>query len=153
MPFRVEADDLELEDLALLDHVARVGDALVGELADVDEALEALLDADECAEVDQLGDRPFDHVADLVLGDGLLPRVRLQPADGEADPATLVVDVDDLGLDLVADGVGGLRVIDLVPRELALVDQAVDPAQVDEDAERRDAAHRALDPLRRPAGC
>src|SRR5438105_11422140 len=147
MAFRVEADDLELEDLALLDDVARVGDALVGELADVDEALEPLVDADERAEVDELGDRSLDHVADLVLGDGLLPRVGLQPADGEADPPALVVDVDDLGLDLVADGVGRLRVVDLVPRKLALVDEAVDAAQVDEDAERRDAAHGALDPL------
>ena len=144
MALGVEADDPQLDLLALLDDVPRVGHALVGELADVDQALEALLDADERAEVHELGDRAVDDVADLVLGDRLLPRIGLEPADREADAATLVVDVDDLGLDLVADLVGGLRVVDLVPGELALVHEAVDPAEVDEDAERRDRADGAL---------
>ena len=58
-----------------------------------------------------------------------------------------MVDVDHLGLDLIADGVGGLRVVDLVPRELALVDQPVDATQVYEDAEGRDAPHGPLDAL------
>src|SRR5439155_18555383 len=53
MPLGVEADDLELENLALLHHVARVGDSLVGELADMDQALEALLHPDERTEVDE----------------------------------------------------------------------------------------------------
>src|SRR5207344_828217 len=76
-----------------------------------------------------------------------MPRVGLQAADRQADPATLVVDVDDLGLDLLADLVAGFGVVDLVPRELALVDEAVDAAEIDEDAERRDAAHVAGDLL------
>ena len=65
MALGVEGDDLELEGLALVDHVARMGDALVRQLADVDEALEAVLDAHEGAEVDDLGDRALDDVADL----------------------------------------------------------------------------------------
>ena len=142
MALGVEADDLELEDLALVHHVARVGDALVRQLADVDQALEALADPDEGAEVHELRDRAVDDVADLEVRDRRLPRIGLQAADREADPATLVVDVDDLGLDLVADLVAGLGVVDLVPRELALVDEAVDAAEVDEDAERRDASER-----------
>src|SRR4029078_938609 len=56
-------------------------------------------------------------------------------------------DVAHLVLDLVADLVAGLGVVDLVPRELALVDEAVDAAQVDEDAERRDRADAAGDLL------
>src|SRR5690606_7610042 len=71
MALRVEADDPQLDLLALLDDVAGVGDALVGQLADVDQSLEALLDANERAEVDELGDRAVDDVADLVLGDRL----------------------------------------------------------------------------------
>ena len=147
MALGVEADDLELEDLALVDHVARMGDALVAQLADVDQALEALADADEGAEVHELRDRAVDDVADLEVRDRRLPRIGLQAADREADPAPLVVDVDDLGLDLVADLVAGLGVVDLVPRELALVDEAVDPAEVDEDAERRDRPDVAGDLL------
>ena len=130
-----------------MDDVARMGHALVGQLADVDQALEAVAHANEGAEVHELGDRAVDDVADLEVGHRGVPRIRLQLADRQADPAALVVDVDDLGLDLVADLVAGLGVVDLVPRELALVDEAVDPAEVDEDAERRDRADGAVDLL------
>ena len=147
MPLGVERDDLELERLALVDDVTRVGDALVGQLADVDQALEAVADAHERAEVDELGDRAVDDVADLEVRDRGVPRVGLQAADRQADATALVVDVDDLGLDLLADVVAGLGVVDLVPRELALVDEAVDAAEVDEDTERSDRADRAGDLL------
>ena len=147
MPLGVERDDLELELLALVDDVGRMGDALVRELADVDEALEPVADAHERAEVDELGDRAVDDVADVEVRDRRMPRVGLEATDRQADPAALVVDVDDLGLDLLADLVAGFGVVDLVPAELALVDQAVDAAEVDEHAERRDRSHGALDGL------
>src|SRR6185312_5423832 len=110
-------------------------------------ALEAVAHAHERPEVDELGDRAVDDVPDLEVGHRRVPRVRLEPADRERDPAALVVDVDDLGLDLFTDAVAALGVVDLVPRQLALVDQAVDAAEVDEDAEGRDRADVALDPL------
>ena len=103
MPLGVERDDLEVQLLALVHHVARVGHALLGQLADVDEALEAVAHAHECTEVDDLGDRAVDDVADLEVRHRRVPRVRLEPADREADAAALVVDVDDLGLDLFTD--------------------------------------------------
>ena len=81
MPLGVERDDLELERLALVDDVARVGDALVGQLADVDQALEPVADAHECAEVDELRDRAVDDVADLEVGHRRVPRVGLEAAD------------------------------------------------------------------------
>ena len=109
MALGVEADDLELERLALVDDVARMGDPLLGQLADVDQALEPVADPDEGAEVDQLGHRAVDDVADLEVGHRGVPRVGLEAADRQADPAALVVDVDDLGLDLFADLVAGLR--------------------------------------------
>src|SRR4029078_10834971 len=71
----------------------------------------------------------------------------LEATDRQADPAALVVDVDDLGLDLVPDLVAGFGVVDLVPAELALVAEPVDAAEVDEDAERRDRADAAGDLL------
>src|SRR4029079_8623937 len=147
MPLGVERDDLELERLTLVDDVTRVGDALMGQLADVDEALEHVPDAHERAEVDELGDRAVDDVADLEVRDRGVPRVGLESTDRQADAAALVVDVDDLGLDLLADVVAGFGVVDLVPRELALVDQTIDAAEVDEYAERSDRAHGAGDLL------
>ena len=147
MALGVERDDLELELLALVDDVSRVGDALMGQLADVDQALEAVADAHERAEVDELRDGAIDDVADVEVGDRGVPRVRLQAADRQADATALVVDVDDLGLDLLADLVAGLGVVDLVPRQLALVDEAIDATEVDEDAERGDRSDGALDGL------
>ena len=147
MPLGVERDDPQLQRLALMDDVARVDDTLMGQLADVDQALEPVADAHECAEVDELGDRAIDDVADLEIGHRRVPRIGLEAADRKADPATLVVDVDDLGLDLLTDLVAGFGVVDLVPRELALVHEAVDPAEVDEHAERCDRADGAADLL------
>ena len=147
MALGVERDDLELELLALVDDVGRMGDALMGQLADVDQALEAVAHADERPEVDELGDGAIDDVADLEVRDGRMPRIGLQPTDRQADPAALVVDVDDLGLDLLADLVAGFGVVDLVPAQFALVDEAVDATEVDEHAERRDRADGALDRL------
>jgi hypothetical protein len=124
-----------------------MGNALMGQLGDVDQAFEAVAHSHEGAEVDELGDGAVDDVANLEVGHRGVPRVRLELADREADAAALVVDVDDLGLDLVADLVAGLGVVDLVPRELALVDEAVDPAEVDEDAERGDRTDGSADLL------
>src|ERR1019366_6296702 len=108
----------------------------------MDQAFEAVPNPDEGAEVDELRDGPVDDVADLEVGHRGVPGVRLEATDRQADPAALVVDVDDLGLDLLADLVAGLGVVDLVPRQLALMDEPVDPAKVDEHAKRSDRAHR-----------
>ena len=147
MPLRVQGDDLELESLPFVDDVARMGHSLMRELADVDQTLEAVADADEGAEVDELGHGAIDDVANLEVGDRGVPRVRLELADRQADATALVVDVDDLGLDLVANLVAGLGIIDLVPRKLALVHETIDPAQVDEDAEGSDRAYGSGDLL------
>src|SRR5206468_5585171 len=92
MPLGIERDDLELERLALVDDVARMRDALMRELADMDQALEAVSDTDERTEVDQLRDRAVDDVADLEVRDGRVPRIGLEAADRQADATTLVVD-------------------------------------------------------------
>src|SRR4051812_3718316 len=143
MTLGLERDHLQLEPLALMDDVAGVSDALVRQLADVDQAFEPVADAHERTKVDDLGDRAVDDVADLEVRHRGVPRVGLQAPDRQADAAALVVDVDDFGLDLLADAIAGFGVVDLVPRQLALVDEAVDTAEVDEHAERRDRAHGA----------
>ena len=111
----------------------------------MDQALEPVADSDERAEVDELGDGAIDDVADVEVRDRGVPRVGLQSADRETDPTPLVIDIDDFGLDLLTDFVAGVGIVDLVPREFALVDQAVDPPKIDEDAERRDRANRPGD--------
>ena len=65
MALGVERDDLQLDGLALVDDVTRMGHALVRQLADVDQALESLPHPNERAEVDDLGHGAVDDVADL----------------------------------------------------------------------------------------
>src|SRR5439155_10418346 len=145
--FGIERDDLELQGLSFMDDITRVGDALMGQLADVDQALEAIPDPDEGAEVDELRDRAIDDVADVEVSHRRVPRIGLEATNRQRDPAALVVDVDDLGLDLIPDLVAGLGIVDLVPGELALVDEAVDPAEVDEHTERGNRADGPVDLL------
>src|SRR5664280_727032 len=147
MPLGIEGNDLELERLTLVDDVARMGDSLMGEFRDMDQAFEAVSNADECAEVHELGDGAVDDIANLEVGHRGVPRVRLKLADRQADTATLVVDVDDFGLNLLADFVASLRVVDLVPRKLTLVNEAVDPAEVNEDTKRGDRTDGTADLL------
>ena len=56
----------------------------------------------------------------------------------------LEVDVEHLHVDLVADGDDRAGVVDVLPRQLADVDEAVHAAEVDERAEADDRRHRAL---------
>ncbi len=81
MPLGVEGDDLQLESLTLVDDVAGMSHTLMRQLADVDQTLESVTNADEGAEVDELRDSPVDNVADLEVGHGRMPRIRLELAD------------------------------------------------------------------------
>ena len=77
----VDVDDLHLDLLALLHDVAGVLDALLADLGDVHEALDARLDLDEGAEVGDLDDLALDD--GLPTGSALgerVPRVRLRAA-------------------------------------------------------------------------
>jgi len=107
----------------------------VGELGDVHEPLDALVDLDEGAEGHDLGDPALDDVADAVLGHDLLPGVFLRLLEAEADALPLAVDVEDLDLDLLVDLEHLGRVVDVRPRQLGDVDEAVDAVEVDERAE------------------
>src|SRR5262249_21776995 len=51
---RVDGDDLDLDLLARLEQRARIVDALIRDLGDVDQPLDALLELDEGAEVEDL---------------------------------------------------------------------------------------------------
>src|SRR5450756_464031 len=141
----VDLDDLDLHDLAHGDDLVRALDVAVGQLADVYETLDALVDLDEGAEGDDLGDATLDDVADLVLSHDLLPRVFLGLLETEADALAVAVDVEHLDLDLLVDLQHLGRVVDVRPAELRDVDEAVDAVEVDEGAEVDDVADSALD--------
>src|SRR5581483_8517515 len=90
-----------------------------------------------------------DDVALVVALEHLLPRVGLRLLETERDALALAVDVEHLDVDLLADLQHLGRMVDVAPRELADVDQAVHPVEVDERAEVDDVRDRALDDVTR----
>src|ERR1700722_621288 len=143
-PVQVDVDDLD-EDL-----VAHLHDLLgdlhvpVGQLGDVHQALDALLDPDERAEGHELGHPARHDLPDLVSPGELLPRVFLGGLQRQRDPLAVHVHVPDLDGDLLAHLDHLARVVDVLPGQLGHVHQAVHAAEVDERAEVDDRGDDAL---------
>ena len=76
---------------------------VLGELGDVDQALDAGQDLDEGPEGDDLRHLALDHVALLVLVEDPLPRVLLGLLQAQRDALAVAVDVEHLDADRVAD--------------------------------------------------
>ena len=114
----VHLDDLHPDDLALRDDLARVLDVMLGELRDMDEALDPGEDLDEGAERHDLRHPALDDVSLVVGIDHLLPRVGLGLLETERDPLPVPVDVEDLHADRLADLEHLGRMVDVAPREL-----------------------------------
>jgi hypothetical protein len=114
------------------------------QLGDVHQALDALRDADERTERDQLGDLARRDLADRVRAGEDLPRVLLRRLQRQRDALAVEVDLEDLDGDLLAhlDDLGG--VLDVLPGQLGDVHEAVDAAEVDERTEVDDRGDDAL---------
>ncbi len=129
------------EDLRRVDH-------LLGprHLADVDQALDALLELDEGAVVDQRHDLAVDARADRVLLVDQDPGILALLLVAERDALGLAVELEHHHLGLVADRevLGG--VVDAAPGDVGDVQQAVDAAEVDEHAVVGDVLDHALHP-------
>ena len=141
---QVDVDDLDEDLVAHLHDLLGNLHVAVGQLGDVHQALDALLDPDERAERHQLGDPAGHDLADLVRPGELLPRVFLRRLQRQRDPLAVHVDVQHLDGDLLADLDDLAGVVDVLPGQLRHVHQAVDAAQVDECAEVDDRRHDAL---------
>src|SRR3954452_6747527 len=136
-PATLEVDVDDLDHDVVVDLHDLLGDLHValGQLGDVDQALDALLDADERAEGHQLGDLARHDLTDLVGAGEVLPGVLLRRLERQRDTLAVHVDVEHLDGDLVADGHDLARVVDVLPGQLGDVDQTVDAAEVDERTE------------------
>src|SRR6266702_523351 len=123
----VHVDDLHVDLVALLHHVARVLGPLLAQLGDVDQPLDAGLDLDEGAEVGELRHLPLQLRADRVALGERRPRIGLRLLDAEAEALVLDVDVQHHRLDHVTLLELLARVLDaLVPGDVGDVHQAVD---------------------------
>src|SRR5690606_26005668 len=140
----IDVDDLHEDLVTDLDDLLRNLHMTLGQLGDVDQTLDALLDPDERTEGHQLGDPARHDLADLVGPGELLPRVLLGRLERQGDPLPLHVDVEDLDRDLLADLDHLGRVVDVLPGELGDVDETVDATEIHERTEVDDRGDDAL---------
>src|SRR5438552_6005414 len=126
-------------DLRWVAHVARPA-----HLGDVDQALDPRLELDERAVVRDRHHFALHARAHRVLRGHVLPGVRLQLLQAEADALALPVDVEDLDLDLLPDVHHLGRVRHAAIAHVRDAAQSVHAAQIDEAAEVGDVLHDAL---------
>src|SRR5690606_29525211 len=131
--------------IARLHDVRRPGDRFGGQLRGVDQALDALLQADEGAEVRHVRDLALDLGAERIAALDVVPRIRLELLDAQRELLVLLVDLEDDRLHLVALLELLAGVLDLLrPRDVRDVHEAVDALlESDEDPEVGDVADRA----------
>ena len=73
-------------------------------LRDVNQTLDAFAHLDERTERHELGDTAVDELTDPVARGELLPRILLGGLERQADAFAVEIDLEDLDIDLVADG-------------------------------------------------
>ena len=153
-PLLVDVEHHDLDFLAGVHDLGRV-DVLVGpvHLRDVHQAFDAVLDLDERAVVGDVGDLAEHARVRRVAARDVLPRIRAELLQPQADARALAVELEDAHVDLVADLDDFGRMLDALPRHVGDVQQAIDAAEVDERAVVGEVLDRALARPRLPAGC
>ncbi len=129
---RVEVEDHTFDDLALADDAVGMLDATrPAHLRDVDEALDAFLEFDESAVIDEADDAAEHVDAVGVALFGAFPGVGRQLLVAQADALAVGAELQDLDLNLVAhiEELGGMR--HASPAHIGDVEKAVDATEVD----------------------
>ena len=124
-------------------------DVLLGprHFRDVHQTLDTGLQLDEGAVIGDVGDAAGMHRGQRILGADQIPRIFLQLLHAEADAVGVLVDLDDLYLDGLADRQDLGRVVDPAPCHVGDVQQAVDTAQIHEGAVFGDVLDHTIDIL------
>ena len=130
--------------VARLDHLRRMLHPLgPGHLGDVDQAFDALLQLDERAVVGDGEDAAANLRADRVALGRIQPRVRRQLLEAERNALLVLVELQHLHLDLVADVDQVARVRQPAPAHVGDMQQAVEAAHIDERAVVGQVLHRS----------
>src|SRR5699024_8405279 len=99
-------------------NLVRTADTAVGNLRNVDQAVDAGKHFGKSAKGHELNDFDRSHIADLIGRFEPGPRVVLRTAVAKRDLALFRVESDNIDLDLLADLQNVGRVFDTVPRKL-----------------------------------
>ena len=110
-------------------------DPIVGDFGNVDQALDAILDPGEGAEVRELRHGTANQLTNFVLGRNPAPRLGLRALDRKSDLLLLRVDAKHVDVDFLADLEDLAWVPNAAPAELREVNQSVGSSDVDECTE------------------
>ncbi len=130
--FEIDAHDLGVDLVAVLDDFAGAVDAFHRELADVDEAFDAGGEFNESAEFDDFLDGAGDGGADAELRCDIFPRVADESFEREGDTFFVDIKAGDHDLELVAFLDDGFGIGDALVAHGGDVEQAIDAAEIDE---------------------
>jgi len=97
----LDGDDLHRHPLTRPDRLARVFDVVVGQLRDVDQAFEPVVQTRERTELGTVGDGRFHQLPDVVLLLDRAPRIRRKRFMSETDALAVTIDRQDVYLDLL----------------------------------------------------
>src|SRR5262245_11734742 len=143
---RIDFEHLRLDLLTDRKELRWVFDALrPRHLRDVHEAFDARLDLDERAVIGDRDHLAFDARAYRESLDRRRPWVGDQLFVAKADALFVAVELEHLDLDVFADLEEFVRILDAAPGHVGYVEQAVQPAEVDERAVFGDVLDLALD--------
>ena len=141
---QVDVDDLHHGVFVGVDNLIRHLNVALSQFGDVNQTLDAFFDPHECAERHQLGDLAGHNLANSVGAGENAPRIFLGCLERQGYPLAVQIHIQHLDGYFVADSNNLGRVIDVLPRQLGNVNQAVDPAQVHEGTKVDDGGHHAL---------
>src|SRR6056297_1513677 len=120
-----------------------------GHLRDVNETFDTGLQLNEGTVVGDVRHAAGMHRIERVLGGDQIPRIFLQLLHAEADAMRVLVDLDDLNLDGLADREDFRGVIDAAPGHVGDVQKAVDTAEIHEGPVFGDVLDHTIDRLAR----
>ena len=135
---KVEVDDLDPEFFARRDDLLGKIDMVSRHFRNVHEAFDALANLHKRPERNELGDTAVDKFANLMRSGEFLPWILLGRLERKTDALAVEIDLEDLNVDFVANLHNGTGVVDVLPRQLGNVDEAVHAAEVDECTEVHD---------------
>ena len=140
----INFEDLNLHAIPLVEHFFGALDAAPAQIADVDEPFDARLDFHEGSKVREVRDSAGGTSILLPALGHRVPGIALELFHAERNAVRLFVDVDDANLHDIAllHEILGLGVA--LPREFGVVNEPLHRAEVHEDPEGGDAAHRPL---------
>ena len=144
----IDFQHLHFDFLARRDDLGR-RDVLLdpAHLGDMHEAFDARLELHECAVIGDVRDLAVEARTRRIFRRDAFPRIGLQLLHAEADALRVLVDLDDLHGDGLADIQHFRRMADAAPGDVGDVQQAVDAAQIHERAVIGDVLHHAFDDL------